>query len=93
MAVRAVYVTDLSVACQGVRRSDGHRTRSDDRGKLSSQFAGLCLLTDRITGKEVWRRLRAANCVGVTRGTLEERRSLAPGPALILILSLIVELR
>ena len=32
------------------------------------------LLADRITGKEVWRRLRAANRVGVTRGTLEERR-------------------
>ena len=32
------------------------------------------LLADRVTGKEVWRRLRAANRVGVTRGTLEARR-------------------
>ncbi len=30
---------------------------------------------DRIRGEEVWRRLNAANRVGVTRGTLEERRN------------------
>jgi putative protease len=33
------------------------------------------LLAGRITGKEVWTRLKAANRVGVTRGTLEERRN------------------
>ena len=33
------------------------------------------LLSDRIRGEEVWRRLNAANRVGVTRGTLEERRN------------------
>jgi U32 family peptidase len=33
------------------------------------------LLEDRLTGKEVWRRLKAVNRVGVTRGTLEERRN------------------
>lgn len=33
------------------------------------------LLVGRVTGKEVWTRLRAANRVGVTRGTLEERRN------------------
>jgi putative protease len=33
------------------------------------------LLSDRIPGEEVWRRLNAANRVGVTRGTLEERRN------------------
>jgi putative protease len=27
-----------------------------------------------VTGKDVWSRLQAANRVGVTRGTLEERR-------------------
>jgi putative protease len=27
-----------------------------------------------VTGREVWGRLKAANRVGVTRGTLEERR-------------------
>jgi len=33
------------------------------------------LLTGKITGREVWSQLRAANRVGVTRGTLEERRN------------------
>ena len=33
------------------------------------------LLDGRIGGKQVWQRLRAANRVGVTRGTLEERRN------------------
>jgi putative protease len=32
------------------------------------------LLAGRVTGREVWSRLRALNRVGVTRGTLEERR-------------------
>jgi putative protease len=33
------------------------------------------LLSGEITGKEVWTQLRASNRVGVTRGTLEERRN------------------
>jgi putative protease len=33
------------------------------------------LLTGSVTGRQVWRRLRAANRLGVTRGTLEERRN------------------
>jgi len=33
------------------------------------------LLAGRTTGREVWSRLKAANRVGVTRGTLEERRN------------------
>jgi putative protease len=33
------------------------------------------LLTGRTTGRDVWRRLKATNRVGVTRGTLEERRN------------------
>jgi putative protease len=33
------------------------------------------LLAERVTGKQVWQRLNAANRVGVTRGTLEERRN------------------
>ncbi len=33
------------------------------------------LLAERITGEDVWRSLKAANRVGVTRGTLEERRN------------------
>ena len=32
------------------------------------------LLAGEVTGKEVWTKLRASNRVGVTRGTLEERR-------------------
>ena len=33
------------------------------------------LLAGRVTGKQVWQRLQAVNRVGVTRGTLEERRN------------------
>ena len=33
------------------------------------------LLAGRLTGKQVWRQLKAVNRVGVTRGTLEERRN------------------
>ena len=33
------------------------------------------LLSNRIRGEDVWRRLNAANRVGVTRGTLDERRN------------------
>ncbi len=33
------------------------------------------LLAGRVTGKHVWQQLRASNRVGVTRGTLEERRN------------------
>jgi putative protease len=33
------------------------------------------LLADRVTAGEVWRQLQASNRVGVTRGTLEERRN------------------
>ena len=33
------------------------------------------LLAGRVKGKDVWTRLNAANRVGVTRGTLEERRN------------------
>jgi putative protease len=32
------------------------------------------LLAGRTEGKEIWRKLKASNRVGVTRGTLEERR-------------------
>jgi putative protease len=33
------------------------------------------LIAGRATGRDVWQRLRASNRVGVTRGTLEERRN------------------
>ena len=33
------------------------------------------LLAGRFTGKQVWTKLNASNRVGVTRGTMEERRN------------------
>ncbi|MCA9164440.1 MAG: U32 family peptidase, partial [Planctomycetales bacterium] len=49
----------------------------DDRGEAIHHVVELyrSLLAGRIAGKEVWRQLRASNRVGVTRGTLEERRN------------------
>jgi putative protease len=35
----------------------------------------LDLLQGRVSGKHVWQQLKASNRVGVTRGTLEERRN------------------
>ena len=47
----------------------------EDRDRLR-QTVGLYqqLLAGRVSGQEVWRALRAANRVGITRGTLEQRR-------------------
>ena len=47
-----------------------------DRGPALAELLDLYrqLLTGGITGREVWTRLTASNRVGVTRGTLEERR-------------------
>jgi putative protease len=49
----------------------------DATGDSLRQVLGLYrdLLSGRVTGKEVWTRLQASNRVGVTRGTLEERRN------------------
>ena len=43
----------------------------------TTQIIGLYedLLAGRVSGKQVWQRLQASNRVGVTRGTLEERRN------------------
>jgi len=48
----------------------------DERGPAIADLLTLYhqLLAGDITGKEVWSRLKAANRIGVTRGTLEERR-------------------
>jgi len=48
----------------------------DDRGPPLAELLDLYrqLLAGGITGREVWTRLSASNRVGVTRGTLEERR-------------------
>jgi putative protease len=49
---------------------------ADDTDSLRTTIALYRdLLAGRITGKHVWQRLSAANRVGVTRGTLEERRN------------------
>ena len=47
---------------------------------MSSRFGRVLqlyrdLLADRVTAGEVWKQLQASNRVGVTRGTLEERRN------------------
>jgi putative protease len=48
----------------------------EDRGPRLAELLALYrqLLAGGITGREVWTRLSATNRVGVTRGTLEERR-------------------
>jgi len=48
----------------------------EDRGEKLRQLLKLYrdLLGGQVTGKQVWSQLQATNCVGVTRGTLEERR-------------------
>jgi U32 family peptidase len=49
----------------------------DERGDELRQILDLYqqLLAGTVKGKEVWTRLQASNRVGVTRGTLEERRN------------------
>jgi putative protease len=48
----------------------------DDRGPALAELLRLYqrLLSGVVTGKEVWKSLNATNRVGVTRGTLEDRR-------------------
>jgi putative protease len=48
----------------------------DVRGKALQEVLDLYrkLLKGDVTGHDVWSRLKASNRVGVTRGTLEERR-------------------
>jgi putative protease len=48
----------------------------DDSGQPPVELIRLYarLLAGDVAGKEVWSKLKAANRVGVTRGTLEERR-------------------
>ena len=47
--------------------------RPDELRRIAKLYRDL--LDQRVTGEEVWRQLHAANRVGVTRGTLEERRN------------------
>jgi putative protease len=48
----------------------------DDHGQQLAELTDLYqrLLAGEATGKEVWTQLKATNRVGITRGTLEERR-------------------
>jgi putative protease len=46
---------------------------AEEIGRIVKAYRGL--LAGEKTGREVWTRLNAANRVGVTRGTLEERRN------------------
>jgi putative protease len=50
----------------------------DERGRQLRETLSLYqqLLAGEVTGKEVWSRLKATNRIGITRGTLEERRPL-----------------
>jgi putative protease len=49
----------------------------NDRGRPLAELLALYqrLLAGDISGRDVWTRLKATNRVGVTRGTLEERRN------------------
>jgi putative protease len=49
----------------------------EDRGPALVELLQLYrrLLSGEVTGRDVWGRLKASNRVGVTRGTLEERRN------------------
>ena len=60
---------------QGVR--DFRIEFLDDQGPQIGRVINLYrdLFAGRITGKEVWKSLQASNRVGVTRGTLDERRN------------------
>ena len=46
---------------------------AEEIGRIVASYREL--LDGKTTGREVWTRLNAANRVGVTRGTLEERRN------------------
>ncbi len=62
-----------------VKRGVGHlriELLAESAGEIGSIIkAYRDLLAGRITGRQVWADLKAANRVGVTRGTLEERRN------------------
>jgi putative protease len=62
------------LVARGVRHFRVELLDEDDAGIGGIVRAYRELLAGRTTGREVWSRLKAANRVGVTRGTLEERR-------------------
>ena len=59
---------------RGVRHFRVELLDDDDAAVGAVVRAYRDLLAGRTTGREVWSRLKASNRVGVTRGTLEERR-------------------
>ena len=65
-----------TLLAQGVRqfRVELLDVAGSERGIADTLDLYRQLLRGEVTGREVWSRLSAANRVGVTRGTLEERR-------------------
>jgi len=64
-----------TLLARGVRRfrAEFLDESAEEIGRVVTAYRDL--LAGRVTGRDVWSRLRAANRVGVTRGTLEERRN------------------
>jgi putative protease len=64
-----------TLLCRGLR--DFRIELLSENAEETRAIIGLYqdLLASRTTAKQVWQRLRASNRVGVTRGTLEERRN------------------
>jgi putative protease len=64
-----------ALLARGVRRFrvEFLEESADEIGRVVRAYRDL--LAGMLTGREVWTLLKAANRVGVTRGTLEERRN------------------
>ncbi|MFM7205949.1 MAG: DUF3656 domain-containing protein [Planctomycetaceae bacterium] len=64
-----------ALLARGVRHLRVELLDEDDAAIATVLAAYRALLAGRTSGREVWTQLRAANRVGVTRGTLEEKRN------------------
>jgi putative protease len=75
----AVPQSGAEVVTQLINKGVKH-LRIEMLNQSQEEMAGILeayrkLLAGEVTGREVWAKLRAANRIGVTRGTLEERRN------------------
>ena len=75
----AVPQSGAEVVTQLISKGVKH-LRIEMLNQSQEEMAGILeayrkLLVGEVTGREVWAKLRAANRIGVTRGTLEERRN------------------
>jgi putative protease len=75
----AVPQSGAEVVTQLINKGVKH-LRIEMLNQSQEEMAGILeayrkLLVGEVTGREVWAKLRAANRIGVTRGTLEERRN------------------